>query len=155
MTFTDTINGQMYSLQRRAFVDGNEAVIYLPRNALSYGQTYSVTIEGSAINRPSNGGAFTISDNTTWRFTLAAAAPSNLTTLDVNLRGGQFCSVLGALEALPANNNAATTINIAAGTYHEVINMSGNNNQLGMIGNPGRRIGGTGMTPAVNPKLSE
>jgi pectin methylesterase-like acyl-CoA thioesterase len=127
MTITDTINGQMYSLPRRAFVDGNEAVIYLPRNALAYGETYSVTIENGAINRPNSGGAFTIADDTTWRFTLAPAGPSNLSALSVDLRGGQFCSVLGALEALPANNDTATTITIAAGTYHEVINMSGKN----------------------------
>jgi hypothetical protein len=125
MTLTDTINGQMYSLSRRAFVDGNEAVIYLPRNALTYGRTYAVRIDSGAINRPNGGGAFTIADDTTWRFTLAAAPPANLTTLDVNLRGGQFCSVLGALEALPASNDTPTTLNVAAGTYHEVINMSG------------------------------
>jgi pectin methylesterase-like acyl-CoA thioesterase len=86
-----------------------------------------VTIDNGAINRPNNGGAFTIADDTTWRFTLAPAAPSNLGALAVDLRGGQFCSVLGALEALPANNDAASTITIAAGTYHEVINMSGKN----------------------------
>jgi hypothetical protein len=127
MTISDTINGQAYSLPRRAFVDGNEAVIYLPRNALNYGRTYSVSIQGNAIERPNGGGAFTLSDDTSWRFTLSPAAPENLATIDVNPRGNSFCSVLGALEALPAGNDTPVTIDIAAGTYHEVINMSGKN----------------------------
>jgi pectin methylesterase-like acyl-CoA thioesterase len=41
---------------------------------------------------------------------------------------GAFCSVQGAVDALPAKNSAATTITIAPGTYHEVIHFTGKNN---------------------------
>ena len=56
-----------------------------------------------------------ITDTTSWRFTTAAAAPSNLSSLAVALNGsGRFCSVQGAIDALPAGNTSAATITIAA-----------------------------------------
>ena len=126
-TITDSLGGQTFSLLRPAYVDGNTAVIYLPSRALAYGQTYSVTVDSGAIV-PGNG-AFSVTGANTWRFSTAAAAPSNLAALDVALDGsGDFCSVQGALDALPANNSAAARITIAAGTYHEVVYMSGKSN---------------------------
>jgi len=127
MTVSTTIGGQAFTLERRVYVDGNEVIVYLPQGALSYGETYSVGIEGAAITKP-GGGTFTIADTTTWRFSTAAAAPASLAALSVDLRGaGQFCSVQGALDALPSGNNNASVISIAAGTYREVIYMTGKN----------------------------
>jgi hypothetical protein len=128
MTVTDTIGGQTYTLQRRAFVDGNTAVIYLPQKALTYGQTYYVNVEDGAIDRP-GGAAFTVTDASTWRFTTANAAPSSLSTISVALDGGgQFCSVQGALDALPSGNTAAARIELAAGIYHEIVYVTGKSN---------------------------
>jgi pectin methylesterase-like acyl-CoA thioesterase len=125
---TDTIGGTMFTLPRQVYVDGNDAVIYLKKKVLSYGQTYYVTVDSGAI-RPPGGGTLAITDSNTWRFSTAAAAPSNLTALTVALNGsGNFCSVQGALDALPATNNTATRITINSGTYHEVIRSSGKNN---------------------------
>jgi hypothetical protein len=127
-TVTDTIGGQTYTLQRRAFVDGNTAVIYLPQKALAYGQTYYANVEDGAIDRP-GGAAFTVTDASTWRFTTATAAPSSLSTLSVALDGGgQFCSVQGALDALPSGNTAAARIELAAGIYHEIVYVTGKSN---------------------------
>jgi pectin methylesterase-like acyl-CoA thioesterase len=126
-TITDTIGGTPFVLLRPVFVDGNSAVIYLKTKALSYGQTYYVTVDASAINPPS--GTLAITNTTTWRFTIAAAAPTNLSALSVALDGnGQFCTVQGATDALPANNTAASTLSIAAGTYHEIMHVSNKSN---------------------------
>ena len=125
-TITDTIGGTQFVLLRPVYVDGNSAVIYLKNKALAYGQTYYVTIDAGAIRPP--GGSLAITGQATWKFTTAAAAPST-SALTVALDGsGQFCSVQGATDALPANNAAASTISIAAGTYHEVMHVANKSN---------------------------
>ncbi|HWA76758.1 MAG TPA: pectinesterase family protein [Polyangiaceae bacterium] len=125
---TDTIGGTTFTIPRRVYVDGNDAVIYLKTKALSYGQTYYVTVDSGAI-RPPGGGTLAITDSNTWRFSTAAAAPSNVSALTVSLSGaGNFCSVQGALDALPSGNNTASRITINSGTYYEIVHSSGKNN---------------------------
>ena len=127
-TVTDTIGGTTYILLRPAYVDGNDAVIYLKTKALSYGQTYYVTVDSGAI-RPPGGGTLAISGSTTWRFSTAAAAPSSRSSMTVALDGsGQFCTVQGATDALPDNNTAASTITMSSGTYHEIMHVSKKSN---------------------------
>jgi hypothetical protein len=124
---TDTIGGQSFTLERRVYVDGNTAVVYLPSKGLAYGQTYSVNVPSGAIV-PSGGGTFALSGSA-WGFTTAAAAPENLTNVSVALDGsGAFCSLQGALDALPSNGNSASTITLAAGNYHEVLYFKNKNN---------------------------
>ena len=117
---TDTIGGQSFTLGRRAYIDGNTAVLYLPSKGLAYGQTYSVTVPAGAIV-PSGGGSFSLSGST-WRFSTAAAAPSNLTNVSVALDGsGAFCSLQGALDALPSGGSTSSTVTLASGHYYEVV----------------------------------
>ena len=126
-TITDTIGGTQFILLRPVYVDGNSVVVYLKSKALTYGQTYYVTVDAGAIRPP--GGSLAITGPATWKFTTAAAAPSTLSALTVALDGsGQFCSVQGATDALPANNSAASTISIAVGTYHEVMHVANKSN---------------------------
>ncbi len=125
--FSDTIGGTVFNTVRPAYVDGNDAVIYLKHHALSYGETYYVTVDSGAIIPPT--GTLSITGTTTWRFSTAAAAPSNLSSLTVALNGsGNFCSVQGAVDALPAKNNTATQILIDSGIYHEIIHFASKNN---------------------------
>ena len=120
-TVTDTIGGMSFSLERRAYVDGNTAVIYLPSKGLSYGQSYYVNVPAGAIV-PSGGGSFSITGSSAWKFSTAAAAPTSLANVTVALDGsGAFCSLQGALDALPSNNSQASTITLNNGTYHEVV----------------------------------
>jgi pectin methylesterase-like acyl-CoA thioesterase len=125
---TDTIGGMTFNVLRPAYVEGNAAVFTLRSHALAYGQSYYVTVESGAIMAP-GGTALAISGTTAWRFTTAAAAPSNLASLAVALDGSApFCSVQGALDALPARNTNPSTITVAAGTYHEIIYLTSKNN---------------------------
>ena len=126
-TITDSIGGSSFVVLRQAYVDGNDAVIYLKQKALAYGQSYYVNVDSGAIKPPS--GTLAITDSTTWRFTTAAAKPSSLTAMTVALDGsGQFCTVQGALDALPSNNTAASAITINPGQYHEILYVSGKSN---------------------------
>ncbi|MFZ5889500.1 MAG: pectinesterase family protein [Myxococcota bacterium] len=127
-TVSDTIGGTIFNRPLPVFVDGNTAVVYLKNKALSYGQTYYVTVDAGAI-RPPGGGTFAVTGSTAWRFSTAPAAPSSLAELSVALDGsGNFCSVQGALDALPANNSAASRINVKSGTYHEIIHTRAKSN---------------------------
>ena len=121
MTVTDTIGGMSFSLERRAYVDGNTAVIYLPSKGLSYGQSYHVNVPAGAIV-PSGGGSFSITGSSAWKFSTVAAAPASLANVTVALDGsGAFCSLQGALDALPSNNSQASTITVNSGKYHEIV----------------------------------
>jgi pectin methylesterase-like acyl-CoA thioesterase len=125
-TFSDTIGGTLFNTQRPAFIDGNDAVIYLKSQALSYGQTYYVTVDSGAIVPPT--GTLSVAGTTTWRFSTVAAAPTNLASLKVALNGsGNFCSVQGAIDALPDNNATASQITINSGIYHEIVHFRSKN----------------------------
>jgi hypothetical protein len=119
-TYTDTRGGLTLNLLRPAYVDGNDAVIYLKSHALAYGKTYSITVDSGAILGP-GGTPFAVSDPTSWSFSTVAAAPSDLKALTVALNGsGDFCSIQGALDAI-SKSSASTSVTIDVGRYHEVI----------------------------------
>lgn len=127
-TVSDNIGGNTFTLPRPVFVDGNEVVIYLKHKALSYGKSYYVTVDFGAI-RPAAGAVLTISDPLQWRFSTMAAPPVDLSNLKVSLAGaGDFCSVQGALDGLPANNSRPALITIEAGLYHEIVSVRGKSN---------------------------
>jgi hypothetical protein len=127
-TVTDSIGGTTFTLLRPAYVDGSTAVVYLNNKSLAYGQTYYVNADAGAI-KPPGGGTLGITGPTAWRFTTARAAPTSLAALTVALDGsGQFCTVQGATDALPANSTAATRIAINSGTYHEIMHVSRKSN---------------------------
>jgi pectin methylesterase-like acyl-CoA thioesterase len=126
-SFTDTIGGTTFNLARPAYVDGNDAVIVLKSHALTYGQTYYVTIDAGAIVPPS--GTLSVTGTTAWRFSTKAAPPTNASSLAVAPNGsGDFCSVQGAIDAIPAKNTAAVQVSIASGIYHEIIHFSSKSN---------------------------
>jgi pectin methylesterase-like acyl-CoA thioesterase len=119
-SYKDTIGGLSLTLPRPVFVDGNDIVVRLPANALGYGQTYSVSVDSGALLGP-GGAPFAVSGATAWSFTTRAAAPANLAALAVSLNGaGDFCTVQGALDAVPAGASV-TALTLAVGTYHEVV----------------------------------
>lgn len=127
-SYSDTVGGTTFNMPRPAYVDGNDAVIYLRSHALTYGETYYVQVDPGTIVAPT-GTPLAVADTTSWRFTTAAAPPSDLSSLTVALDGsGDFCSVQGAIDALPSGNASPTTIAIRAGVYHEIVHFASKNN---------------------------
>jgi pectin methylesterase-like acyl-CoA thioesterase len=126
-SFSDVIGGTTFNTVRPAFVDGNDAVIMMPSHALAYGHTYYVTIDSGAVSGP--GGALSVTSSGAWRFTTATAGPTSVASLAVALDGsGDFCSVQGAVDAIPAKNTNADTVTIAPGVYHEIIHFASKSN---------------------------
>lgn len=125
---SETLGGTAFKLQRPVYVAGNDVIVRLPPHALGYAQSYYVTVDAGAITAP-GGASSAITGNTAWQFSTRAAAPSDLSALRVAVDGtGQFCSVQGALDALPANNSATSTISIGRGTYFEIVHVASKNN---------------------------
>ena len=94
-------------------VRGNKATIYLHNNVLEYGKEYRIAIESEVFENFEG-----ISD---WTFTTKASAP-NGRRLSVNADGtGDFCTVQGALDAIPDFSATPYIINIAEGDYEELV----------------------------------
>jgi pectin methylesterase-like acyl-CoA thioesterase len=128
MTRTAMRGGQSFNLERAVTLDGDTVVVTLDPGALDYGKRYYVTLDAGAVRGPGSG-AFSLDDASGWIFRTLPAAPANETALRVALDGGgQFCSLQGALDAVPNGNEAATSISIGAGSYFGVSYVNGKHN---------------------------
>lgn len=111
-------------------VAGNTATIHPRNNVLAYGKTYYVTVEpGAFVN--SLGETFAgISDPNTWRFSTKGSGPAaGATTLVVAADGsGDFDTVQGALDFVPAANTTPRLIRIRKGTYFEIVAFTAKHN---------------------------
>ena len=124
-SFTETVGGATdaagslhYFNYFPVIVTGDTATIYLHQE-LAYGRTYYVTADASVFT----GVGFTgISDPGAWRFTTTERRPdqdARVITVDPHGRG-DFCTVQGAINAVPANNTIPRLIRVASGTYTEL-----------------------------------
>ena len=109
-------------------VTGNTAHIYPHAGVLAYGQSYYVTVELGAL-RDATGASFTgITDPAAWRFSTKAAGPAaNATAITVAGDGsGDFTTLQGAIDFVPANNSQRVVISVQPGTYVEQIYVGAN-----------------------------
>ena len=128
---TKTIGGSAYNY-KPVIIVSNTAWISLHAQ-LAYGQTYHVTIEsviGGALKDGLNLSFAGITATNVWKFTTKSAAPTtgtnNLIVADDGT--GDFCTVQGAVDFIPAANTTPTLVNIRNGTYREIVYVSAKNN---------------------------
>ena len=109
-------------------VTGSTAAIYPHSGVMTSNQTYYVTLD-SGIVKDSSGAYFAgISATNVWKFSTKPTGPANSTNLVVAADGsGDFATVQGAVDSIPAANTNYTLINIRNGTYTEIVNISGKN----------------------------
>lgn len=103
--------------------DGNRVIITLHTGVLAYGGSYYAQIEPGAIV-DADGATFAgIDDSTTITFSTRTAPPAaGRRVLTVSLDGtADFATVQGAIDFVPAGNPQRVVIQIADGTYHELI----------------------------------
>ncbi|MEN9636978.1 MAG: hypothetical protein RL077_5382 [Verrucomicrobiota bacterium] len=115
-------NGTLYNYFP-VTLSGNMANIFPHAGILAYSQSYYVTIEQSAI-LDSTGASFTgVTEKTAWRFTTkAAASAASATALTVAADGtGDFTTVQGAIDSVPAGNTQRVVITVRKGTYNELV----------------------------------
>ncbi|TMR97427.1 hypothetical protein EJK15_17880 [Nonomuraea basaltis] len=96
-------------------IDGRTAHVHLHR-LLEYGQSYYVTVDPGVF-----AGFDGVQDPRKWRFTTRKhAVPSR--HLTVSAAGtGDFCTVQGAIDAVPLGNQTPVTIDVRPGVYTEIV----------------------------------
>ena len=108
-------------------VEGNTATIYT-KAKLAHGQSYYVTVEPGVITDAAGAPFVGVSDPTAWRFSTKAEGPAaGASTLTVAADGtGDFDTVQGAVDFVPANNAQPVTINVRKGRYTEIVYVRSN-----------------------------
>ncbi|SEF84250.1 Pectinesterase [Nonomuraea solani] len=92
-------------------VEGNTATVYLHRQ-LEYGQEYRVTVEPGVFGDVRG----------SWRFRTKKRASFPRHRLTVSAHGGgDFCTVQGAVDAVPTGNRKPVTIDVRPGIYTEIV----------------------------------
>lgn len=138
-SFRDTISGRAFYKVRPIFFEGNDAVVYLHTKALNPGENYFVTIDAGVFVDTSNAPLPAIGGAEAWPFSTVAPAPVLASSLTVSREGeGDFCTVQGAIDFIPAANASPVTVTIKNGTYHEVVYISGKN-QIALHGEDRKR----------------
>lgn len=112
-------------------ITGSKVAIYPHLDLLSSNQTYYVTLD-DGVFADSAGAYFAgITAANAWQFTTKTGGPANPTNVVVAQDySGDFATVQGALDAVPANNTTPTLIHIANGTYTEIVDIHSKNNLL-------------------------
>jgi pectin methylesterase-like acyl-CoA thioesterase len=107
--------------------NGNTATIYLHQK-LNYDQTYYVTAEPGVLTDAGGAPFRGFSDVTTWQFsTRADRPPTGASSLVVAADGsGDYCTVQGAVDFVPANNTKRVIILVKNGTYNEIVYINSN-----------------------------
>nr|HQU84398.1 pectinesterase family protein [Pyrinomonadaceae bacterium] len=108
-------------------INGNTASVYL-HNQLAYGKTYYVVMDTGVLTDLGNAPFVGISNTNTFRFTTKTTAPNaNSAVINVNANGsGDFCTIQGAIDLVPANNAQRVVINVKNGIYTEIVNIPSN-----------------------------
>jgi pectin methylesterase-like acyl-CoA thioesterase len=110
-------------------ITGSTAVIYPHAGVMTSNQTYYVTIDDGVFADTSGAYFAGISATDAWQFTTKVAGPANRTNLIVAADGsGDFLTVQGAVDSVPANNTTPTFINVQSGVYTEIVDVKSKNN---------------------------
>src|SRR5699024_8817215 len=97
-------------------VDGGEVTVVLPV-PLAADQTYSVTVDpGFVTDHPG------VADEDAWSFRTGTLPAADAAILQVDAAGGgDFCTVQGAVDHVPEQNQQQVLVQVAAGTYTEIV----------------------------------
>jgi hypothetical protein len=118
------IGGETFT-NRPVVVSGATAVIHPHAGVLTTNRTYYVLMDPGVFT-DTQGNVFPgISDPGYWRFTTKSGGPANSTNLVVAADGtGDFCTVQGAVDFVPAGNATPRLITIRNGVYREIVNVN-------------------------------
>jgi hypothetical protein len=110
-------------------VTGNTVTIHPHGGVLTTNKTYYVTMDPGVLVDADGAYFAGIASSTAWQFTTKAAGPADPAHLMVAADGtGDFRTVQGAVDAVPANNTDPVVINVRDGSYFEIVDVAGKNN---------------------------
>ena len=140
VTAVDTIDVSLGKVQARTIagesfntypdiISNNTATIFPHAAVLAYNQTYFVTVDPGVFADSNKATYAGLANTNAWRFSTKPSAPGNHTNLVVAANGsGDFATVQGAVDFLPANNTTHTLLNIRNGVYTEIVDVKSKNN---------------------------
>lgn len=109
-----TIGGAIFT-NHPVIISGNEATVFPHLGVLRYGQEYRISISPEVFGGVTNSATWTI-------HTKAAGPVPNAAKLMVAADGsGDFCTVQGAVDWVPAGNTAPRQFFIKNGVYEEIV----------------------------------
>jgi pectin methylesterase-like acyl-CoA thioesterase/lysophospholipase L1-like esterase len=132
-TLSKTIGGLPNFNYYPVVINGNEAVVAFKNNILNYGKSYELRITAGLFVDKNGKAAAGLEAVKTWRFS-TKPAPTLLSTKSPHRiiiaadGSGDFATVQGAIDFIPAGNTAPTAFFIRKGTYHEIIYLSNRHN---------------------------
>jgi pectin methylesterase-like acyl-CoA thioesterase len=108
-------------------VTGNTAAVYLHQK-LAYDRTYFVTMEPGVITDAGGAPFAGITNPNQWAFSTKTSGPAPGTNalIVAGDGSGDFCTVQGAVDFVPAGNTNRTVINVRNGTYTEIVYIGSN-----------------------------
>ena len=120
-------NGTVTFNYRPIIVNGNTAAIYLHQK-LAYNTSYYVTLEPGVVKDAVGAPFVGFSDATVWNFSTKTSAPAaGSSQLTVAADGsGDFATVQGAVDFVPASNTKRVVIFVKKGTYTEIVYVGSN-----------------------------
>ena len=142
VTPVDTIDLSLGNGQQRVFpsdsqsitynfvqISGNTATIFPRFNVMTSNQTYYVIVD-NGVFADSAGAYFAgITDTNAWRFTTKPTGPADANNMVVAADGsGDFLTVQGAINSIPANSVTPRVISIKNGDYNEINVIAARNN---------------------------
>ena len=120
-------NGTVTFNYRPIIVNGNTAAIYLHQK-LAYNTSYYVTLEPGVVRDAAGAPFVGFGDATAWNFSTKTSAPAaGSSQLTVAADGsGDFATVQGAVDFVPASNTKRVVIYVRKGTYTEIVYVNSN-----------------------------
>lgn len=121
------LNGTVNFNYRPVITGGNTAAIYLHQK-LAYNTSYYMTLEPGVIKDAAGAPFLGFSDTFVWNFSTKTSAPAaGSTALTVATDGtGDFATVQGAVDFVPASNTKRVVIFVKKGTYTEIVYVGSN-----------------------------
>jgi pectin methylesterase-like acyl-CoA thioesterase len=121
-SYPDVIGGRTFLRTSPVVVEAGVARVRLHTAVLRPSRTYAVTI-GEGVFVDSGGRSLgALLDPSAWRFTTRASRPASPSEIVVAADGsGDFCSVQGAFDFVPAGNARPIVITVKRGTYREIV----------------------------------
>ena len=131
--FQRTVGGENLNILPLVMLE-KEAYIALPPHTLASGRSYYVTLD-AGVFKDANGLANpAVSGASAWRFSTRSLPAAARSGYSVAADGsGDFCTLQGALDFLPAGNQNAVTLSIKPGSYPELVRSIGKN-RISVVG---------------------
>jgi autotransporter-associated beta strand protein len=124
-----TIGGSAYRTFPVLLLSSNSAAIFPHNGSLAYGQSYYLVIDAGVFQDSSGAYYSGLTNTSAWQFTTKAAGPANGTNIVVAADGGgDFNTVQGAVDFIPAANSNHVQVNIQNGLYQEIVFLNTKNN---------------------------